>query len=325
MPPYTFIATINVVLLNYALPIFVDSDLETSLIDARKIDAAVTDRTALIMPVHIGGSVADMDTVLATAAKHKLPVVEDACQAHLAEWRGRKAGSLGAAGCFSFQGSKNLNAGEGGAIITNDDGFAEKCFAFHNNSRPSANVPQLSSFIGVRGANLRMTEFQGAILSAQMTRLEEQAKTRDANGKYLASLLREIPGITPAKTYDGCTRNAYHLFMLRYDPQAFAGLSRDKFLAALTAEGVPNASGYGMINKEPYIKETIQSRGYRKIYSKAEIDRWLERTQCPVNDRLCQEAVWFLQYMLLGTRSDMDQIAEAIRKIQAHAGALAKG
>jgi perosamine synthetase len=325
VPPYTFIATINVVLLNYALPIFVDSELETSLIDARKIEAAITDRTALLMPVHIGGSVADMDTIMAIAAKHKLPVVEDACQAHLAEWRGRKAGTLGATGCFSFQGSKNLNSGDGGAMITSDDALAEKCYAFHNNSRPTSNVPQLSSFIGIRGGNLRMTEFQGAILTAQMTRLEEQARTRDANAKYLSSLLREIPGIMPARMHDGCTRNAYHLYMLRYDPKAFADLSRDKFLAALAAEGIPNAGGYGMLNREPYIKATVQSRGYRKIYSQAEIDRWVERSQCPVNDRLCQEAVWFFQNMLLGTRRDMDQIAEAIRKIQANAGALAKG
>ena len=324
LPPYTFIATVNVVMLNYALPIFVDSDIETSQIDARKIEAAITDRTALIMPVHLGGSVADMDTVLAVAGKHKLPVVEDACQAHLAEWRGRKVGTLGSTGCFSFQGSKNLNCGDGGALVTNDERLADKCYAFHANSRPPANVSQISSYTGLRGGNLRMTEFQGALLLAQMTRLEEQAKTRDQNGQYLTSLLREIPGITPAKTYDGCTRNAYHLYMLRYDPKAFAGLPRDKFLAALSAEGIPNAGGYGPLNREPYIKQVIHSRGYQKIYSKAEIDRWEERTQCPVNDRLCQEAVWFFQNMLLGTRSDMDQIAEAVRKIHANAAALAK-
>jgi perosamine synthetase len=324
VPPYTFIATVNVVLLNYALPIFVDSDIETSQIDARKIEAAITDRTALIMPVHLGGSVADMDAVMAVANKHKLPVVEDACQAHLAEWRGHKVGTLGRTGCFSFQGSKNLNCGDGGALLTNDPRLADKCYAFHANSRVPSTVSQISSYTGQRGGNLRMTEFQGAILLAQMTRLEQQVNTRQENGTYLASLLREIPGITPARMYDGCTRNAYHLFMLRYDPKGFADLSRDKFLAALAAEGIPGGGGYGPLNREPYIKETVRSRGYQKIYTKAELDRWEERNQCPANDRLCQEAVWFTQNMLLGTRSDMDQIAEAIRKIQANAAALAK-
>jgi perosamine synthetase len=324
VPPYTFIATVNVVLLNYALPVFVDSDIETSQIDAGKIEAAITDRTALIVPVHLGGSVADMDAVMAIAAKHKLPVIEDACQAHLAEWRGRKVGTLGNAGCFSFQGSKNLNCGDGGALATNDERLADKCYAFHANSRQPAIVSQISNYTGIRGGNLRMTEFQGAILSAQLTRLEQQAKTRQDNGQYLTSLLREIPGIAPARMYEGCTRNAYHLYMLRYDAKQFADLPRDKFLAALAAEGIPNAGGYGPLNREPYIKQVIHSRGYRKIYAQAEIDRWQERTQCPVNDRLCQETVWFFQNMLLGTHGDMDQIAEAIRKIHANAAALAK-
>jgi hypothetical protein len=112
--------------------------------------------------------------------------------------------------------------------------------------------------------------------------------------------------------------------MLRYDPKQFCNLPRDKFLAALSAEGIPNASGYGPLNSEAYIKNAIHSRGYQKIYSKSDLDAWEERTQCPANDRLCQEAVWFFQDMLLGTRSDMDQIAEAVRKIQANAAALAK-
>ena len=135
VPPYTFIATINAVLLQYALPVFVDTDPETFQIDAKKIEAAITERTAAIMPVHLGGNVADMDAILAVARKHKLPVIEDACQAHLAEWRGKKVGTLGTTGCFSFQVTKNLTSGEGGAILTNDGDLAEKCYAFQNNNR----------------------------------------------------------------------------------------------------------------------------------------------------------------------------------------------
>src|SRR6266852_2125644 len=127
LPPYTFVATYNVIVLNYALPVFVDSDRETFQMDATKIEAAVTERTKAIIPVHLGGSAVNLDKVLELAGKHKIPVVEDACQAHLAEWRGRKVGTWGAAGCFSFQASKNLNSGEGGAVLTQDEELAGIC------------------------------------------------------------------------------------------------------------------------------------------------------------------------------------------------------
>src|SRR5262249_32115434 len=109
VPPYTFVATINAVLLQHALPVFVDTDRETMQMDSRKIESAITPRTACIMPVHLGGSAADLDTILAVAKKHNIPVVEDACQAVLGEWRNRKLGAWGRCGCFSFQASKNLN------------------------------------------------------------------------------------------------------------------------------------------------------------------------------------------------------------------------
>ncbi len=118
VPPYTFVATVNAVLIHHALPVFVDTDPETFQVDARKIEAAITERTACILPVHLGGSAADMDAIMAIAAKRKLPVIEDACQAHLAEWKTRKVSTIADLGCFSFQASKNLNSGEGGAILT---------------------------------------------------------------------------------------------------------------------------------------------------------------------------------------------------------------
>jgi dTDP-4-amino-4,6-dideoxygalactose transaminase len=303
------------VLARHALPVFVDSDLETFQIDARKVAGAITDRTRVILPVHLGGAAADLDTILAAASAKGLPVVEDACQSHLAEWKGRKVGTLGRAGCFSFQASKNLNCGEGGAIITSDEALAQACYAFHNNSRGRQTVGADFSY-QASGLNLRLTEFQAALLVAQMTRLEEQAKWRDANGAYLTRLLGEIPGIAPAKMYAGCTRNAYHLYMFRYDASAFAGLTRAGFLKALRAEGVPASGGYSPLDKEPFLTNVMNGRGYQRIYGKATLDAWRERTRCPQNDRLCNEAVWFTQTMLLGPREDMDQIAAAVRKIQ---------
>ncbi len=321
VPPYTFVATINVILARYALPIFVDTDPETFQIDARRIDAAITGRTVAIMPVHLGGGAADMDTILAVARKHKLPIIEDACQSHLAEWRGRRVGTLGTAGCFSFQASKNLNSGEGGAVLTDDEALLEKCFAFHNNSRGRRTAGSDFSYAG-SGLNLRLTEFQAALLLAQMARLEALAKQREQNAQYLTALLREIPGILPARTDEGCTRNAYHLYMLRYRKEHFSGLPRATFLKALRAEGIPASGGYAPLNREPYLKSTLNSRGYQAIYTKERIASWEERNRCPENDKLCEEGVWFTQNMLLGARRDMEQIAEAIRKIQTHAGGL---
>ncbi len=222
VPPYTFVATINAVLMHHALPVFVDTDPETFQIDARLIESSINEHTACILPVHIGGSAADMDTILAVAARHKLPVIEDACQAALGEWKGRKLSSIGDLGCFSFQVSKNLNSGEGGAILTSDDRLAGECRGFQNQGR--------ATVAGVdyhrNGANLRMTEFQAALLATQLTRVEEQSRRRTENATYLTELLREIPGISPAKMYEGCTQNAYHLYMLRYDPAHFENLPR---------------------------------------------------------------------------------------------------
>jgi perosamine synthetase len=249
--------------------------------------------------------------------------VQDACQAHLAEWKGRKVGTYGTTGCFSFQASKNLNSGEGGAILFNDEDLRERAYAYHNNGSGLRAIGTNFQYASA-GANLRLTEFQAAILLSQMTRLEAQSKRRSENAKYLTSLLTEIRGIAPAKQYAGTTNNAYHLYMLRYDAQAFAGLPREKFLKALAAEGIPASGGYSPLNTQPFLKATLESRGYKRLFSAARLKQWQEQNHCPQNDKLCSEAVWFTQNMLLGSRTDMDQIAEAIRKIQAHAGEIAK-
>ena len=323
VPPYTFVATVNIVLLQHALPVFVDTDIDTFQIDARKIEAAVTPRTKAIVPVHLGGAAADLDMILSVAKKHKLPVIEDACQSHLAEWRGKRVGTLGDAGCFSFQASKNLNSGEGGAMMTNDEALVERCYAFHNNGRGRRTDGANFRYTG-SGANLRLTEFQAALLLAQMNRLENQSRTREENAAYLTEQLRQIPGIAPARPYPGCTRNAYHLYMFSYDKTRFAGAPRRAFLKALQAEGVPAGGGYSPLNQEPFLKNVIESKAYKALYPAKILAEWEEKNRCPENDRLCEQAVWFTQTMLLGPRKDMDEIAQAVRKIQAQAGELRK-
>lgn len=320
VPPYTFVATINVPFLLHALPVFVDTDRETFQIDADKIEEKITEKTRAICPVHLGGNVANLDKIMEVAKKHNLPVVEDACQSHLAEWRGKKAGSIGTTGCFSFQVTKNLSAGEGGAIISNDVELMDRVYSFQSNGRERTNKYGFQ-YIN-NGTNMRMTEFQGALLLQGMKRLERQAKLREENAAYLTDQLKRIPGIAPAKMYEGCTRNAYHLYMFRYDPAGFSGLPRDKFLEALRQEGVSCGSGYTPLNKEPLIEKTVNTRMYRHVYGQERIDQYLKNNECPENDRLCKEAVWFFQSMLLGSKRDMDQIAEAIRKIHKHADAI---
>jgi dTDP-4-amino-4,6-dideoxygalactose transaminase len=324
LPPYTFVATLNAVLLQHALPVFVDSDSETFQMDARRLEAAVTERTRVIMPVHLGGNACDLDTILEVGRRRSVPVLEDACQAHLGEWRGRKLGSLGAAGCFSFQASKNLNSGEGGAILTSDDDLAGRCWAFHDNGRARRGAGYGTPPPGGRGANLRLTEFQAALLLAQMTRLEEQSRVREENARSLTAQLREIPGIQPARMHEGCTRNAYHLYMFHYDAERFARLPRERFLKALAAEGIPCSPGYTPLNRQPFVQATLASRAYRRIYPPELLAAWEERNRCPANERLCEEAVWLGQTMLLGPRQDMDDVAAAIRKIQASAAELVR-
>ena len=210
-------------------------------------------------------------------------------------------------------------------MLTNDDQFAEVCSNFHNQGRGRSLSGPYFTHVPTRGSNLRLCEFQGSLLMAQTTRVLEQTNRRTENASYLSQLLNEIPGIKPAKLYDGTTRSAFHLYMFRYDSEKFAGLSRAKFLAALGKEGVPASGGYGMMNKEAYVAGLAKSRHYLKVYGEKRMKDWLAQTlNCPQNDKVCEQAVWFTQTMLLGPKTDMDQIAEAIRKIQQHAGELAK-
>lgn len=318
LPPYTFVATFNVITNNFALPVFVDSDPHTFQIDPTKISGSVTSATKLLLPVHIGGYSADMDAINAVAKQHSLQVIEDACQAPLAEWRGTPVGTQGIGGCFSFQSSKNLNCGEGGAITTNDESFFHKCYNYHT---PGGGKPAASAG---RGANYRLTEFQAALLVAQLTRFEKQSNERNANATYLTKLLSEIPGIAPAQLTSGCTRSAYHLYMFRYNKEHFANLPRAKFLAELNRLGVGGSGGYGPLNTTPHVRAIATNPHYIKIYGQERMTKWLEQSHCPVNDQLCQDAVWFSQFSLLGDQSKMDRVAEAIRDIQKRAGELTR-
>jgi dTDP-4-amino-4,6-dideoxygalactose transaminase len=317
LPPYTFVATFNAITASYALPVFADSDPASFQVDPATISRAITPATKVLLPVHIGGSPCNLDAITELARTRGLTLIEDACQALLAEWRGQPVGTRGIAGCFSFQASKNITAGEGGAVLTNDEEFANRCFNFHT---PGASKPPLSG----RASNYRLTEFQAALLLAQSARAEAQSKLRDANAAYLSAELAKIPGIAPARLEAGCTRSGWHLYMFRYDARQFAGLSRARFIQELTRLGVAASSGYTSLTATPHVRALAENPYYQKIYGRETMTRWLDRCQCPANDRLVEEAVWFSQHKLLEPRAEMTRVIETIAALQKRAGELAK-
>ncbi len=323
VPPYTFIATVTAVLSNNAVPVFVDIDPLTYQMDPAKIEAKITSRTKAILPVHILGLPADMTRINAIAKKHNLVVIEDACQAHFAEINHQRVGSLGHAGCFSFQNSKNLPIGEGGAIVSNDNAFMDKCFSYTNyGTAYGTMIGAVGAGSLVQGTKLRFSEYQAAIGLAMLPRLEAETTLRNENAAYLKELLKPLPGIVPQQAYADTTRSAYHLFAFRYKQEAFRGLSRQDFLKALQAEGVPCSGGYTPLTTQPFLEQTFLSENYRRIYGKPDNKRYHEQNACPENDQLCREAVWFTQNMLLATRTDMEFIAAAIHKIHRNADRL---
>ena len=307
IPPYTFFSTASAVVEANMVPVFADVELETYNLDPKAFETAITPRTRAVIPVHFAGQVADMDAINAIAKQHNLLVIEDAAHAHGATYRDQPAGSLGDIGSFSFQSSKNLTSGEGGILTTNDDALAAACRSMHNCGRVPEGVWYEHHVIS---GNYRLGELQGALLNAQLERLEGQTATRDANGRYLAEKLAHLPGIHPQQRPEACTRNSFHLFMLRLDAEAF-GAAREAVIAALCAEGIPCVAGYGFsLNEQPM----FQHKAFGP-YLPGVKDR-LTFPPCPHSDRLCREqSVWLEQSIFLGPRDDMDDIARAFAKV----------
>ena len=309
VPSYTFVATPAAPLFLGAIPVFADIDPDTFELDPASVEAAVTPRTKAIIPVHIAGQPPDMDGILAVARKHGLRVLEDAAQAHGAAWRDQGAGGIGDLGSFSFQSSKNLNAGEGGAICTNDQELAELAWSVMNVGRLREGAWYQHERLGW---NYRLSEFHGALLRAQLTRVPEQMARREANARYLDTNLAEIPGIAPQHRPPEVTGHAHHLYMLRYDPAAFGGHDRAAFIQALNAEGIPCSPGYDW----PCHEQNAVKNSVRDILQKlGRADDPLDRP-LPNTDRIAhQQGVWLPQNALLAEERDMRQIVDAVAKV----------
>ena len=311
VPPFTFLATASAVVEANATPVFADIELETFNIAPAAIEAAITPRTRAVIPVHLGGLPANMDAIMEIARRHDLVVIEDCAHAHGAEYRGRRVGSIGHMSMFSFQSSKNLNCGEGGIVLTSDDELAARLWSIHNCGRQPGRA-WYEHFI--LGGNHRLGEFQGAILNAQWERFEEQAATREANGRYLDRCLAAIPGIHPQARDADCTRHAYHLYSMRLDP-AQLGVTRERFLEALRAEGIPAAPAYPVpLYRQPLFEHARFGPYTACRAARPELD--YSRVSCPNCETVSfAQGIWLEHRLLLGSRGDTDDIARAVRKV----------
>jgi perosamine synthetase len=320
--PFTFIASYNAILVHKALPVFADTDPATLTMDPASIERRITERTRAVMPVHIYGMPCDMDPIMAVARKHRLAVIEDACQAWLADYKGKKCGTIGELGCFSFQNSKHLPSGEGGAITGNSDDLIDRAGSFHDCGRP------YGSFKGTpnsrRGGNFRMQHFQAAMLLQQFDKLREDTARRRANAARVSASLKEIPGILPARLPEN-SQAVWHLYPFRYDSERFQGLPREKFIRALRAEGIPCSAGYREQYFDGLLDEAIASRGYKRLFSAKRLKDYRDSFQeLEGNRQVCATTVAITQNLLLAEPADIDHIGEAIRKIQAHGAELTK-
>ena len=321
--PYTFSASIFGILYKGAMPVWADIDPTTFQIDPEKIKQKITPRTKGILPVHICGYPSDMPAIMKIAKEHNLFVVEDACQAHLAEIDGKRVGTFGNAGCFSFQASKNLPTGEGGGILTDDTAYFDRLFSYHNFGYASGSVSgQISSITALILANkIRMAEYQAVIGLCQMEKLEEQHKIRNENGAYLNEKLAAYPGITPVKFHKGGTAASYYIYAMVYNEDKLDGLPRDKFMKALSAEGVPGIGpGYpnDPLYAQPMLREVFQSDIYKKFYTADELDfeKYKQKNHCPELIKTFNQAIWMWSGgAMLATKSDMDDIINAVDKI----------
>ncbi len=318
LPDFTFVATASAVLFANALPVLVDVDPGTYCINPDLVEEAITPRTKAVIAVHMGGHPADLDRLKKITDRKKLALIEDSSHAHASEWKGKRIGTFGVAGTFSFQSSKLMTAGEGGIIISNDEKFERQARSVHDCGRMPGEW-FYSHFI--YGSNYRLSEWQGAVLQAQLGRLDEQTQVRHRNGRLLDRLLGMIPGITPQKLDDRCTRNGQYAYIFHVNKKEFAGIATDRFIAAMNAEGIPNQASYPPLHQ----LHMFRNGEYRKrLCGKQARERhaFLKR-RFPATQKAAWETVWIPQPALLGDEEDVEEIAASLSKIQKHAKDLA--
>ena len=307
VPPYTFIATASACVFLGAVPVFADVDDRTLCLDPAAVAAAWTPRTKAVVPVHFAGCPADLSSLAEMCHQRGAALVEDACQAPGASWAGRPVGSWGTFGCFSFQESKNLSAGEGGAVTGRAEDI-EQVWSLHNVGRRRGGAWYGHEQIG---QNMRMTALQAALLRSQLERFGDLFLRRAAAADRLAPLMAAVPGIEPLLPPAGVTGHAWHLFPFRYDPAAFGGRSRAEFLDALAAEGVPASSGYTLLADNEALYQRAKVNAARAGGPEPRFDL----ARLPVARAAAEHCCWLSHALLLGEDQELESIARAMEKI----------
>jgi len=299
VPAPSFIATAMAVSYVGAIPVFVDIDPETYTISPEAIQSAITAQTRAIIPVHLGGYPADMDDICQIAGEHGLLVIEDCAHVHGTIWDGHKF-PVADMGTFSFQLGKTLTAGEGGIVLTDNSELAAKLHSLSSHGRLEGRPFYQHHLVG---SNLRMTEFQGALLRSQFARFDEQIKHRDANARYLAAGMEQIPGLRAISRDERLTQWGFYWWNFHFIPEAWEEVSRDQFVEAAQAEGLPMGSG---IHVDPMYLNPMYTEGHT-IYRKHE---------CPNCEYIWKHKALSLYHAnFLGPREDMDLILATFQKI----------
>ncbi len=309
--PYSDMGTIASILVCRALPVMVDLDPESYQIDPDEVEKRITPNTKAIMPVHIMGVPCNLERIMAIAKKHNLKVIEDACQAHLAEYQGKKLGTIGDLGSFSFQESKVISCGEGGAVVGNDEMLMERIFTVMNHGTTRKGISERI------GSKYRMTEFEGAVLMGQMPGFKERHEIRNRNANHIRAKLKNFPGLVPQKQYEGTTSSAYYKFAWSYHKEHFNNVDRTIFQKAIAAEGV-GLSGYigRGLHKDPWVEYILNQKVYQKMFTPARLREYKDSLNLPNCDAVCRDVLVIAgPGPLLGTIGDMDDIVNAITKI----------
>jgi L-glutamine:2-deoxy-scyllo-inosose/3-amino-2,3-dideoxy-scyllo-inosose aminotransferase len=314
VPGLTWVATAQAALDVGADVVLVDIDRESLCLDPQAVEAAITPRTQAIIPVHLYGCMCDMDAIMAIAQRHGLRVVEDVAHQQGSRWRDQGAGAIGDAGSYSFQQSKVLTCGEGGAVTCNSQQVYETAFCLKQVGwMPNGRDP------GQRyGHNYRITEMQCVLLRAGLERLPEQTARREASAAYLSTSLGAMGGpLRAARRDPRVTRQAYYAMTLHFDPQAAAGVTRGQYVAALRAEGAPFGDTYAPVYRNPLLNlydrtSPIPFRAPNRVQDYA-------RLQLPETERAVTETAVLLSHThLLGNREYLDQVLAAVAKVNSH-------
>lgn len=322
--PFTFHGTCMGILAAGATVTFADIAPDTDNIDPDAIEAAITPRTKAIMVVHFGGLACDMTRIRTIADRHDLVVLEDACHGWGAAYMEKGLGSWGLASGFSFQQSKNMTSGEGGIALTNDEEVADRMGCAINSGRSRFDrAPEQDRW----GGNHRMTDFTAAILLCQLKRVREQTDIREQNAAMLSRTLSRVEGIEPVRRLHEATRASWHIYSARYAPDEFAGVSRERLLQALRAEGVPASGGYAEpVYRNPVFQTDWMAGSYRPFaWTTTGHAPDYRSMHLPQAEKACSDRIWLSQRVLLAPEERMKEICHAFEKVRAHAGELTAG